>query len=144
MIFLHNKLSIITDSRFIPIDIEIYKGNLNDSNILQQQFINIDTFIKNIKYFICDKGYCSSLIREYLKINNIRPIIPFNIRNTKNKYKIRKLSIDDKKKYKKRIRIEHIFGQLKINNKLGCRYEKYIKNYKGLIYLWFIKKICKL
>ena len=66
-----NKVSIITDSKFIPIDIQIFKGNLNDSNILQQQFTNIDTFMNNTKYFICDKGYCSSKIRNILTNKNI-------------------------------------------------------------------------
>jgi hypothetical protein len=30
-----NKVSIITDNKFISIDIKIFKENLNDSNILQ-------------------------------------------------------------------------------------------------------------
>ncbi len=89
MIFLLNKVSIITDNKFIPIDIQIFKGNLNDSNILQQQFMNIDTFMNNTKYFICDKGYCSAKIRNILINKNILPIIPFNRRNTKDKNKIK-------------------------------------------------------
>ena len=35
------------------------------------------------KYFIADKGYCSTKIRDILKTKNILPIIPFNKRNTK-------------------------------------------------------------
>jgi len=136
-----NKVSIITDNKFIPIDIEIYKGNLNDSNILQQQFININNKLNYSKYFIADKGYCSSKIRNILINKNITPIIPFNIRNTKNINKINKLSIDEKNKYKKRIKIEHIFSNLKSNHKIENRYEKYINNYKGLLYLYFIKKM---
>jgi transposase len=31
-----NKVSIITDKKFIPIDMQIFKGNINDSKILQQ------------------------------------------------------------------------------------------------------------
>ena len=137
-----NKVSIITDSKFIPIDIQIFKGNLNDSNILQQQFTNIDTFMNNTKYFICDKGYCSSKIRNILTNKNIIPIIPYNKRNTKDKNKIIKLTKNQKEKYKKRIKIEHIFSNLKSNHKIQNRYEKYINNYEGLLYLFFIKKIC--
>ena len=51
-----NKISIITDNKFVPIDIRIFKGNLNDSNILHQQFINIDTDNSYSKYFIADNG----------------------------------------------------------------------------------------
>jgi hypothetical protein len=137
-----NKVSIITDNKFIPIDIQMFKGNLNDSNILQQQFINIDHFMNNTKYFICDKGYCSSKIRNILTNKNIVPIIPYNKRNTKDKNKIIKLTKIQKEKYKKRIKIEHIFSHLKSNHKIQNRYEKYINNYEGLLYLFFIKRIC--
>ena len=165
-----NKVSIITDNKFIPIDIQIFKRNFNDSNILQQQFINIDTNMNNTKYFICDKGYCSSKIRNILTNKNIVPIIPYNKRNTKDKNKIIKLTKIQKEKYKRRIKIElnkiceiyftyflisekinfyknlfsseHIFSHLKSNHKIQNRYEKYINNYEGLLYLFFIKRIC--
>ena len=74
-----NKVSIITDNKFIPIDMQIFKGNLNDSNNLQQQFINIDTDTSYSKYFIADKGYCSSKIRKLLIAKNILPIIPNSV-----------------------------------------------------------------
>jgi hypothetical protein len=138
-----NKVSIITDNKFIPIDIQIFKGNLNDSNILQQQFMNIDTYMNYSKYFIADKGYCSSKIRNLLIAKNILPIIPYNKRNTKDKNKINKLTETDKNRYKKRINIEHVFSNLKSNHKLENRYEKYIHNYEGLLYLYFIKILCK-
>ena len=105
---------------------------------------NIKKYMENIKYFICDKGYCSSITRNIFKNNEIVPIIPFNNRNTIDKTKIKKLTEAEKNKYRRRIKIEHIFGNLKILNKLGTRYEKYINNYEGLIYLYFIKKICSI
>jgi hypothetical protein len=95
------------------------------------------------KYFIADKGYCSSKIRNLLIAKNILPIIPYNKRNTKDKNKINKLTETDKNRYKKRIKIEHIFSNLKSNHKLENRYEKYIHNYEGLLYLYFIKRIYK-
>jgi len=115
-------------------------------------------------------GYCSSKIRNILKTKNILPIIPFNKRNTKDKNKINKLTKNEKNRYKKRIKIElnkiceinftyflisekinfyknlfsseHIFSNLKSNHKLENRYERYINNYEGLLYLFFIKRIC--
>ena len=74
--------------------------------------------MNNTKYFICDKGYCSSKIRNILINKNILPIIPFNRRNTKDKNKINKLTKNEKNRYKKRIKIEHIFSNLKSNHKL--------------------------
>jgi hypothetical protein len=59
-----------------------------------------------IDYFICNKNYCSFIIRNIFKNNNITPIIPFNNRNTKNKIK-------------KLIKILNKFGNLKILNKFG-------------------------
>jgi hypothetical protein len=50
---------------------------------------------------------------------------------------------NEKIRYKKRIKIEHIFSNLKSNHKLENRYEKYIDNYEGLLYLYFIKRIYK-
>ncbi len=115
-------------------------------------------------------GYCSTKIRNILKTKNILSIISFNRRNTKNKNKINKLTKNEKNRYKKRIKIElnkiceinftyflinkkinfyknlfsseHIFRNLKSNHKLENRYERYINNYEGLLYLFFIKKIC--
>jgi len=98
--------------------------------------------MNNTKYFICDKGYCSSKIRNILTNKNIVPIIPYNKRNTKDKNKIIKLTKIQKEKYKRRIKIEHIFSHLKSNHKIQNRYEKYINNYEGLLYLFFIKRIC--
>lgn len=95
------------------------------------------------KYFIADKGYCSSKIRKLLITKNILPIIPYNKRNIKDKNKINKLTKSEKIRYKKRIKIEHIFSNLKSNHKLENRYEKYIDNYEGLLYLYFIKRIYK-
>ena len=54
------------------------------------------------KYFIADKGYCSSKIRNILINKNILSIIPFNRRNTKNKNKINKLTKNEKNRYKKK------------------------------------------
>ena len=139
-----NKVSIITDKKFIPIDIQILKGNVNDSKILQQQ---MNTIIKNkdyVKYLFAEKGYCSKITREILNKNSIHPIIDYNTRNTKDKTKKKYLTKNELKLYIKRIYIEHLFGNYKYYPKLGQRYEQKIHNYEGLLYLHFIKKICSL
>jgi transposase len=56
VIFLRNKVSIITDNKFIPIDVQIFKGNVNDSKILQQQ---MEIIIENkdyVNYLFADNG----------------------------------------------------------------------------------------
>jgi hypothetical protein len=136
-----NKVSIITDNKFVPIKIHVYKGNLNDSNILYNELIQME--LNDVNFFIADKGYCSSNIRELLKNKNVEPIIPFNKRNTKDINKIIKLSDKQNNKYKERIYIEHIFSKLKTNYKIANRYEKYLNNYVGLLYIYFLKELIK-
>jgi hypothetical protein len=56
-----------------------------------------------------DAGYVSINLRNKLNNYFYKLIIPFNKRNTKDKSKIKNLSIEDKKIHKKRINIENIF-----------------------------------
>ena len=56
MIFLRNKVSIITDNKFIPIDVQIFKGNVNDSKILQQQMKIIIENKDYVNYLFADNG----------------------------------------------------------------------------------------
>ena len=139
-----NKVSIITDKKFIPIDIQIFKGNVNDSKILQKQMKIILENKDYVNYLFADKGYCSKITKEILNKNNIHPIIDYNNRNTKDKTKKKYLTKNELKLYIKRIYIEHLFGNYKYYPKLGQRYEQKIHNYEGLMYLHFIKKICSL
>ena len=139
-----NKISIITYSKFIPIDIKIVKGNVNDSKIIQNQMAIILENKEYIKYFFADKDYCSKNIRKILRDNGIHPIIDYNNRNTKDELKKRYLTKEENKLYTKRIYIEHIFGNYKFFPKLGQRYEQYIHNYEGLMYLYFINNIYNL
>jgi transposase len=56
VIFLRNKVSIITDNKFIPIDVQIFKGNVNDSKILQQQMKIIIENKDYVNYLFADNG----------------------------------------------------------------------------------------
>jgi len=97
-----NKVSIITDKKFIPIDMQIFKGNVNDSKILQQQMNIIVENKDNINYLFADKGYCSRITRDILNKNNIYPIIDYNNRNTKDKTKKKYLTKKELKLYTKK------------------------------------------
>ena len=46
-------------------------------------------------------------------------------------------------RFRKRIYIEHLFASLKSFIKIANRYEKYIDNYKGLIYIFLIYTLYK-
>ncbi len=140
------KVSFITDKYGVPFNISIYNGNINDSAILLDQLNSkniIDIGENNGKknYFFADSGYDSSKIRSKLKELNLIPIIPTNKRNTKDINKIIKLTKEEQKKYKKRIKIEHVFGQLKTERKILTRYDKNNNVFLNFIYLHLIKKL---
>ena len=140
------KLSLITDKYGVPFNISIYNGNINDSAILLDQLnskniIDIEENNGKKNYFFADSGYDSSKIRSKLKELNLIPIIPTNKRNTKDINKIIKLTKEEQKKYKKRIKIEHVFGQLKTERKILTRYDKNNNVFLNFIYLHLIKKL---
>lgn len=135
------KLSLITNECGIPLNVDLYKGNLNDSNIFNKQLDNLNKTVidKNTCVFMADAGYDSSILRN--KLNNIfyKTIIPYNKRNTKDINKIKILTDNEKKMYKSRINIENTFLKIKRNRRLEIVYEKKSNNFKSLIYLSLIK-----
>ena len=88
---------------------------------------------KGYNYLLADSAYDSENIKNKLKEIKMRSIIKPNNRNTKDKKKIRKLNKQEKKKYKKRINVEHFFGIIKKSAKINCIYEKLISSYEGLV-----------
>lgn len=135
------KISPITDKYGVPLHIEVYSGNRHDSSILCEQldndfYINDDILDNNKKYFLADTGYDSKNIRDKLEAENMKPIIDYNIRNTKDENKIKKLTDKEEIIYKKRCRVENLFCKLKKNYR-RCEfvYERHIKNYKGFLFM---------
>jgi len=83
------------------------------------------------------------MIRK-MNINTIagkgyHPIIPYNLRNTKNKKLIKKLTSKEKEIYRKRIIVEKYFSWIKTYPKIDKIHEKTKKSYMGLLYLASIK-----
>jgi transposase len=80
-----SKISLITDFKGIPLDINLSSGNTNDSKIFFYQldnFININAIKKNNKNnFIGDAAYDSNNIRNKLKDFNLgNLVVPKNKR----------------------------------------------------------------
>jgi hypothetical protein len=68
------KISVISDDKGIPLDINIYNSNMNDSKILN---MHLDTFTNNVNFeknnnnlLLADSGYVSNVIRD--KLANLR------------------------------------------------------------------------
>lgn len=141
------KISFITDSKGIPINVKVNKGNSFDSEILCNQLNNnmVDEKVltKNSKYILGDKGYCSTKLRTLLNNRGYETIIPFNKRNTKDKTKIKKLNTKQLNILKKRVVIEHTFGKLKKQfRRIDTRYDKMTSTYTEFLFfalIWLIK-----
>jgi transposase len=88
---------------------------------------------------MADSGYDTKEVRDRLTSLKFTPLIPFNKRNTKDTKKINKMSKKDHNLYKKRIKIEHVFGTLKNNKKILTRYEKLSEIFLNFILIHFIK-----
>jgi transposase len=142
------KLSIITQNDGMPISIMTESGNKSDIEIAHK---NLDNMIINPnpnkyknnnrykQYFLADKGYDSSALRNKLKHLGYTSIIDHNKRNIKDPKKIKKLTKKEKVIYRKRIIVENTFCKLKNIKKFNCRYEKTMCSFTEFIYLAFIK-----
>lgn len=147
-----SKLSIISDINGIPISILLKKGNKHDSQFIKEHIDKMLIITNTKKYknhnrykqnFMGDKGYDSKEKRTYLINKGYTLIIPYNKRNTKNPDKIKKLTKIEKKKYKKRIKIENVFCWITKNKKIATRNEKYAISYLNFVYMALIKIIIK-
>ena len=69
-----SKLSLVTDSKGVPIDIKLYSGNVHDSRIACEHINesrDIDPLVKNrhkIKCLVADAGYDSGKLKRLLEI----------------------------------------------------------------------------
>ena len=135
------KISFITDSYGIPINVSVRKGNQCDSKILASHFhkMLIDDEINNKHkvYMLADSIYYVNEIKDLLSSNNYVYIIPPNIKNTKYK-KIEKLTPQEKRVYSKRIKIEHTNSILKNYRRINCRYDRNLDTFYGSLWMSLI------
>lgn len=122
------KLSVIVDDIGSPLYCSINESTVHDSKIAA---IDINNFSDNkiIKktlnktsgypYLLADSGYDSKTINDKLNKLGFRKIIKPNNKNTKYKKK-KKLKKSQLRKYKKRIKVEHLFGIIKKYPKINC------------------------
>jgi hypothetical protein len=145
-----SKISLMCDSKGIPLEANIFNGSTYDAAILN---IQLDEFIKNNSnllnnnnLLLGDTGYDSNKLKSKVINNNIGILLSAkNKRNTKDKIKLNalKLSSTEKLLLKKRIKIEHTNAHLKQYKRLSIRYNKYSKNYKIFLHLTCIDIILK-
>ena len=127
------KVSLLSDSNGFPLSIFFMKGNYHDNSVFLKHIKDATIMLpkKNLKV-MADKAYSSKENYDFLENNNIKHIIP-----PRNNMKIAKTYTYDKKEYIKRIKIEHIFGRLKMFRRINDRQDKLLRNFSGFCFLAF-------
>ena len=125
------KLSLMTDINGFPLSILFMKGNYHDVRVFHKHVRDAFVLLPNNDLkVIADKGYATKKNYSLLDSNNVEHVIP--PRKNMKIYDSYKYSSTE---YKKRIKIEQIFGRLKFNKRLCCRYEKLLRSYSNFVYL---------
>ncbi|ARF12558.1 transposase [Klosneuvirus KNV1] len=125
------KISLMTDINGFPLSVLFLKGNYHDNSVFNKHIRDTLLILPNKKIkIIADKAYSSKNNYTLLDSHNLLHIIPPR-KNMKiaNDYKY------EKNEYIKRIKIEHIFARLKTYKRLNLRYDKWLRNYSGFVYL---------
>jgi len=121
---MNTKLHAICDSQGRPIDLFVTAGQVSD-------YIGARALLSglpNVKWLLGDRGYDADWFREALEDKGIRACIPGRKqRKTTVKY--------DKRRYKRRNRIEIMFGRLKDWRRVATRYDRCPKVFLSAIAL---------
>jgi transposase len=108
------KISLMTDSNGFPLSVLFMKGNYHDTHAFRKHIKDLKVMIpKNKVTVLADKAYSSKQNYELLEKNSIGHIIP-----PRKNMKLHETYQYDKEIYKKRIKIEHIFGRIKMRRGL--------------------------
>ena len=125
------KVSIIVNSKGIPISIHVVNSNHHDVSLVLPNYYKINKRTK-INKIVGDKGYMSSKLKEYmLNKHQIDYLYP-DKKNTLNP-----MTNEDKLIVKSRSINEHSFSWMTQYRRLTCRFEKYTKAFLGFIQIAF-------
>jgi len=121
---MNTKLHAICDSKGRPLNLFVTAGQVSD-------YIGARALLGNlpdVEWLLGDRGYDADWFRDALKDRGIRPCIPGRKqRNATIKY--------DKRRYKRRNRIEIMFGRLKDWRRVATRYDRCPKVFLSAIAL---------
>jgi len=110
---MNTKLHAICDSQGRPLDLLITAGQVSDYTGARALLGSLP----NVKWLLGDRGYDADWFRKALKDKGIHACIPGRKqRKTPIKY--------DKRRYKRRNRIEIMFGRLKDWRRVATRYDR--------------------
>ncbi|GAB5463246.1 MAG: hypothetical protein HoeaKO_33370 [Hoeflea alexandrii] len=118
------KLHAICDSRGRPLNLFVTAGQVSDYNGARALLSRLP----DVEWLLGDRGYDADWFREALKDKGIRACIPGRKQRKKPvKY--------DKRRYRRRNRIEIMFGRLKDWRRIATRYDRCPKVFLSAIAL---------
>ncbi|CUH46413.1 Transposase [Ruegeria atlantica] len=121
---MNTKLHAICDSKRRPLNLFVTAGQVSDYIGARALLSSIP----NADWLLGDRGYDADWFRDALKDKGIRACIPGRKqRKTPVKY--------DKRRYKRRNRIEIMFGRLKDWRRVATRYDRCLKVFLSAIAL---------
>ena len=111
---MNTKLHAVCDSQGRPNSFFVTAGQVVSDYIGARALLSS---LPNVGWLLGDRGYDADWFREALKDKGIRPCIPGR--------KQRKVAVKyDKRRYKRRNRIEIMFGRLKDWRRVATRYDR--------------------
>ena len=121
---MNTKLHAVADASGRPIRLFVTAGQVSDYTGARALLSSLPA----ADWMIADRGYDADWFREALKDKGIRPCIPGR--------KQRKKTVKhDKRRYKRRNRIEILFGRLKDWRRVATRYDRCPKVFLSAIAL---------
>ncbi len=121
---MNTKLHAICDGKGRPLHLFITAGQVSD-------YVGARALLRslpNVEWLLGDRGYDADWFREALQDKGIRPCIPGR---TSRERPVRY----DKRRYKRRNRIEIMFGRLKDWRRIATRYDRCPKVFLSAIAL---------
>ena len=121
---MNTKLHAICDSQGPPLNLCVTAGQVSDY-ICARALVDS---LPNVKWLLGDRGYDADWFRETLQDKGIRACIP-------GRQQRKKAVRYDKRRYKRRNRIEIMFGRLKDWRRVATRYDRCPKVFLSAIAL---------
>ena len=118
------KIHLATDLLGRPIAIHLTPGQHSDIRSVEALLAKVGDY----KRFIADRAYDADALRQSLRDNGIKPVIPGKKNRT---VKIH----HDKQAYKQRWRVEAAIGRLKDFRRVATRYDKLARTFRDTIAL---------
>ncbi|WP_387490331.1 IS5 family transposase [Photorhabdus sp. RM96S] len=141
-----SKIHLAVDGKGHPLNVVLSAGQCHESQYAVRLLDGLGIQRKNgfmkrrSKAVIADKGYSSHALRNRLKSQGIKVIIPY--RSNEKARSDGRVKFDHKT-YRRRNVVERCFGRLKEHRRIATRYEKTARNYIAMVKLGCIRLFLK-